>query len=283
MKNCNESAIKEIDDQTLQGIIIVEDCPCEARYSNNASRIAAVSAEVTTQLNSYMKQTHGSQSNYRCTVQLVSGNGTKTVFHYACTVPKADHDKAKVGMQQCCTNDQIKKTIEQASLLQTGDEDSTSSENNDEVVTKITMKETPPYAKITGRTAATKKTAEQSSRKVTAGNIVEPDVQSSKKPNEQNQRESTPKPDEHKDGESFKKPEEQNKGASTGKPDEHKEGESSKKPNEQNKGESTPKPDEHKEGESSKKPEEQNNGESTSKPDEHKESESSTKPEQKNK
>jgi hypothetical protein len=107
MKSCNDSAIKEIDDQTLQGIIIVEDCPCEARYSSNATRIAAVSAEVTTQLNLYMKQTHGSQVNYQCNVQEVSGNGTHTEFHYTCAVPKADHDNAKLGMQQCCTNDQV--------------------------------------------------------------------------------------------------------------------------------------------------------------------------------
>jgi hypothetical protein len=107
MKSCNDSAIKEIDDQTLQGIIIVEDCPCEARYSSNATRIAAVSAEVTTQLNLYMKQTHGSQVNYQCNVQEVSGNDTHTAFHYTCAVPKADHDNAILGMQQCCTNDQV--------------------------------------------------------------------------------------------------------------------------------------------------------------------------------
>jgi hypothetical protein len=107
MKPCDETAIQEVDDQTLQGTIIVQDCACEAHYTNNASRLAAVSAEVTTQLNLYMEQTHGNKVNYQCGVQVVSGNGTDTIFHYTCTVPKSDHDKAKVGMQQCCTNDQV--------------------------------------------------------------------------------------------------------------------------------------------------------------------------------
>ena len=107
MKTCDNNTIKEVDDQTLQGTIIVEDCPCEARFANNASRIAAVSAEVTTELNLYMKQTHGSQSNYQCSVQVVNGNGTDTAFHYTCIVPKADHDNVKAGMQQCCTNSQV--------------------------------------------------------------------------------------------------------------------------------------------------------------------------------
>lgn len=107
MKPCNDSSIKEVDDQTLQGIIIVTDCSCEARYTNNATRIAAVSSEVTTQLNLYMKQTHGSQSNYQCKVQLVTENATHTAFHYTCTAPLADHANVKLGMQQCCTNDQV--------------------------------------------------------------------------------------------------------------------------------------------------------------------------------
>jgi hypothetical protein len=107
MKDCGNNTIKEVDDQTLQGTIIVEDCPCESRFANNASRIAAVSAEVTQQLDSYMQQVHGSQSKYQCSVQLVSGNGTDTAFHYTCTAPQADHDKIKLGMQQCCTNDQV--------------------------------------------------------------------------------------------------------------------------------------------------------------------------------
>jgi len=107
MKNCSSDSIKEVDDQTLQGIIIVEDCPCEARFTNNASRIAAVSAEVTTQLDLYMQQTHGSQAHYQCSVQLVSGNATHTAFHYTCLAPKVDHAQMIVGMQQCCTNDQV--------------------------------------------------------------------------------------------------------------------------------------------------------------------------------
>jgi hypothetical protein len=111
MAPCDDSAITAVDDQTLQGIIIVQDCPCEARYNSNASRIAAVSAEVTTQLNQYMTQTHGSKVNYQCKVQDVAGNGTYTKFQYTCAVPKADHDHAKLGMQQCCTNDQVNEPL----------------------------------------------------------------------------------------------------------------------------------------------------------------------------
>jgi hypothetical protein len=107
LKDCHNTSVKEVDDQTLQGIIIVEDCPCEARFTNNAARINAVSTEVTTQLNSYMKQTHGNTVNYKCAVQLVTGNATNTVFHYTCTVPKADHANALVGMLQSCTNPQV--------------------------------------------------------------------------------------------------------------------------------------------------------------------------------
>lgn len=107
MKDCDTSSITAVDDQTLQGTIIVEDCPCESRYANNASRMAAVSAEVTTQLNAYMDDTHGDTVNYQCKVQAVSGDGTETTFHYVCSVPKASHDKAILGMQQCCTNDQV--------------------------------------------------------------------------------------------------------------------------------------------------------------------------------
>ena len=107
MKKCDQSAITPVDDQTLQGTIIVDDCPCESRYSSNATRIKAVGDEVTNQLNAYMKQTHGSQSKYQCSVQYVNGNGTNTNFHYTCKAPKADHDKIKAGMQQCCTNDAV--------------------------------------------------------------------------------------------------------------------------------------------------------------------------------
>jgi hypothetical protein len=111
MNPCDDSAITQVDDQTLQGTIVVTDCPCEARYNSNASRIAAVSAEVTTQLNQYMTKTHGNKVNYQCTVQDVTGNATNTVFKYTCTVPKADHDNAKLGMQQCCTNDQVNERL----------------------------------------------------------------------------------------------------------------------------------------------------------------------------
>ena len=107
MKDCDTSAITALDDQTLQGTIIVEDCPCEARFANNASRMAAVSAEVTTQLNAYMDDTHGDTVKYQCTVQAVSGDGTETTFHYVCIVPLSSQAKAILAMQQCCTNDQV--------------------------------------------------------------------------------------------------------------------------------------------------------------------------------
>jgi len=107
LKDCHNTSAKEVDDQTLQGVIIVEDCACEAHFKNNASRLLAVSTEVTTQLNLYMKQTHGNTVNYQCSVALVTENTTNTVFHYTCTVPKADHANALLGLLQVCTNDQV--------------------------------------------------------------------------------------------------------------------------------------------------------------------------------
>ncbi|CAF4159037.1 unnamed protein product, partial [Adineta steineri] len=136
MKPCDDSSIASVDDNTIQGTIIVDDCPCEARYTSNASRIAAVEAEVTTQLNAYMKQTHGNNVNYKCSMQYVNGNGSNTQFHYTCAVPKADHDNVRAGMKQCCTNAQIKNKIETASLLQPGDADDASSESAEEPQSK---------------------------------------------------------------------------------------------------------------------------------------------------
>jgi hypothetical protein len=69
--------------------------------------MAAVSSEVTTQLNAYMDQTHGQKVDYKCSVIAVSGNATDTVFHYTCIVPLSDHPSAMAGMQQCCTNQQV--------------------------------------------------------------------------------------------------------------------------------------------------------------------------------
>ena len=103
----DDDNIKTQDDQTLVGKIVVQDCPCEKRFSNNATRLAAVSASVTKQLQTYFQKLYNTKINYATTVKVLSGNKTHTVFNYIVKVPKDDHGKVKVAMKHTCKDEEV--------------------------------------------------------------------------------------------------------------------------------------------------------------------------------
>ncbi len=89
------------------GKIIVQNCACERRFKNNATRLAAVSATVATQLRAYFQKLYNTKINYPTTVKVLAGNKTHTVFNYIVKVPKADHGKAKVAMKHACKDEEV--------------------------------------------------------------------------------------------------------------------------------------------------------------------------------
>jgi hypothetical protein len=108
LKNCDDdNNIRATDDQTLTGKIIVQDCPCEKRFKNNATRLAAVSATVATQLRAYFQKLYNTKINYECKLSVVAGNKTYTVFSYTVKVPQSDHSRVKTALQQTCKDDQV--------------------------------------------------------------------------------------------------------------------------------------------------------------------------------
>jgi hypothetical protein len=107
VKNCDDDDIRSVDDQTLTGKIVVQDCPCEKRFANNATRLAAVSSTVCTQLRSYFQQLYNTKVNYQCALTVAAGNKTHTVFAYTIKAPKADHDKARAALKKTCQDDQV--------------------------------------------------------------------------------------------------------------------------------------------------------------------------------
>ena len=108
LKDCDDDDnIKTQDDQTLVGKIVVQDCPCEKRFSNNATRLAAVSATVTKQLQTYFQKLYNTKINYPTTVKVSTGNKTHTVFTYSVKVPKDDHGKVKVAMKHTCKDEEV--------------------------------------------------------------------------------------------------------------------------------------------------------------------------------
>ncbi|UJR38625.1 hypothetical protein I4U23_031291, partial [Adineta vaga] len=130
VKNCDDDDIEE-QDQTLTGKIVVQDCPCEKRFANNATRLAALSSTVCTQLRNYFQQLHGTKVNYPCSVKVLTGNKTHTVFSYTVNVPKAEQSKAKAALKKTCKDDEVKKTIEKESLKRDDDDDSDSSSSEE--------------------------------------------------------------------------------------------------------------------------------------------------------
>ncbi|CAF4120378.1 unnamed protein product, partial [Rotaria sp. Silwood2] len=132
MKNCDDDdSVREDDDQTMTGKIVVQDCPCEKRFKNNRTRLAVLSATLDKQLRTYYQQLYNTKINYKCNVKVLSGNSTHTVFTYTVQIPKSDHTRARAAFKLLCKDDEVKKTIETASIKQEGDDDSDSSEAND--------------------------------------------------------------------------------------------------------------------------------------------------------
>ncbi len=103
----NDDNIRAQDDETLTGKIVVQDCPCEKRFANNATRLAAISATVATQLRSYFQQLYNTKINYQCNVKVFSGNKTHTVLSYTVKVPKSDHARVKTALKQTCKDEQV--------------------------------------------------------------------------------------------------------------------------------------------------------------------------------
>jgi hypothetical protein len=102
----DDDNIRAEDDQTLTGKIIVQDCPCEKRFSN-ATRLLYVSNTVTTQLRSYFQKLYKTDINYQVTVKVTGGNKTHTFLSYTVKVPQADHSRAKTALQQTCKDDTV--------------------------------------------------------------------------------------------------------------------------------------------------------------------------------
>jgi len=108
VKNCDDADNVQVqDDQTLVGKIVVQSCPCEKRFSHNATRLAALSQTVTTQLRAYFQKLYQTTVNFPCVVKVLSGNKTHTTFTYTVKVPKSDHSKAKTAMQQTCKDEEV--------------------------------------------------------------------------------------------------------------------------------------------------------------------------------
>ena len=106
LKDCDDN-IRAEDDETLVGKIVVQNCACERRFANNATRLAAITATVTTQLRAHFQKLYNSKVNYPTTVKVLTGNKTHTVFSYTVKVVKADHGKAKEAMKQTCKDEEV--------------------------------------------------------------------------------------------------------------------------------------------------------------------------------
>jgi len=108
LKDCDDDDnIRAADDETLTGTIVVQDCPCEKRFKNNAARLAAVSTAVATQLRAYFQQLYNTHINYQCDVKVLSGNKTHTVFIYTVKAPKSDHARVKTALKQTCKHPEV--------------------------------------------------------------------------------------------------------------------------------------------------------------------------------
>ena len=95
----------------MAGKIVVKDCPCEKRFANNVTRLAAVSATVAKQLRAYFQKLYNTAINYQVNVKVLSGNSTHTVFAYTVQVPKSDHPRVKNALKQTCKDDEVSCSI----------------------------------------------------------------------------------------------------------------------------------------------------------------------------
>lgn len=85
----------------------MKDCPCEKRYKNNATRLAAISTTVTNQLKTYFQQLYKTNINYPVKVSVEGGNKTYTLFSYTVKVPQTEQSKAKKALIQTCKDDKV--------------------------------------------------------------------------------------------------------------------------------------------------------------------------------
>lgn len=112
VKNCDDdSYIQEKDAQTMTGKILVKDCPCESRFKNNETRLAALASVLTTQLRFYFQQLYQTQINYDCSVRVLDGNDTYTLFEYTVRIPQVHHAKARNAMKQVCKDDKVSSIL----------------------------------------------------------------------------------------------------------------------------------------------------------------------------
>ena len=113
MKDCDDDDnIHASDDQTLTGRIVITDCPCEKRFKNNATRLAAISATVSRQLQLYFQQLYNTKINYNVKMQVLSGNQTHTVFSYVVNVPKSEQEKAKEALKKTCKDEEVSQNLD---------------------------------------------------------------------------------------------------------------------------------------------------------------------------
>ena len=124
VKDCDDDDdIQSKDDQTLAGRIVVQDCPCERRFANNATRLAAVSAAVAKQLRAYFQKLYNTAINYQVNVKVLSGNKTHTVFAYTVQVPKSEQSRVKNALKQTCKDEEVSRLISKHLSLQFLDDD----------------------------------------------------------------------------------------------------------------------------------------------------------------
>jgi hypothetical protein len=108
VKDCDDNDIRENEDQTLSGRLVVQDCPCQKRFGRNATRLGALAASVAKQLRTYFQKVYSTQINYNVQVRVLSGNRTHTVFQYIVKVPKAEHGRARDAMKQTCRDNSVR-------------------------------------------------------------------------------------------------------------------------------------------------------------------------------
>jgi hypothetical protein len=108
VKNCdNDDDIREEDDQTLRGKIVVKNCPCQKRFGKNATRLDALARTIAKQLQTYFQQLYNTKANYKVKVTVQSGNKTHTIFSYTVQVPKAEHGRARAVMKKTCKDEEV--------------------------------------------------------------------------------------------------------------------------------------------------------------------------------
>lgn len=117
VKGCDDDDnIRVQDEQTLNGTIIVQDCPCEKRFANNATRLATIATAVQQQLRLYFQQLYKNNIDYPVSVSVRSGNQTHTIFNYVVKVPKSEHNRAREALKKTCKDEHVSVDLLIASM-----------------------------------------------------------------------------------------------------------------------------------------------------------------------